>query len=107
MIVVDASAVLELLLNSPRGKRVAQRISVPMVALNAPFLVDLEICQVLRRYEANNLLSSDDAQRCLIHYSQIDLQRHGHDLLSAPGLSCLCIAACFARCSRYLQSICR
>ena len=50
MIVVDASAVLEVLLSTPAGARVAERLFTPGETLHAPHLLDLEVAQVLRRY---------------------------------------------------------
>lgn len=43
MIVLDASAVVELLLNTPAGRRVAGRIRRPDLSLHAPHLVDAEV----------------------------------------------------------------
>ena len=45
MIVVDASALLELLMGTEAGERVAARISDPVVALHARFSSN---CTVLR-----------------------------------------------------------
>ena len=53
MIVVDASAMLEVLLNTPAGARVADRLSAAGETLHAPHLLDLEVAQVLRRYAAS------------------------------------------------------
>ena len=50
MIVLDASAALELLLVTDKGRCVAERIAPPEETLHAPHLIDLEVAQVLRRY---------------------------------------------------------
>src|SRR6266436_4418280 len=50
VIVVDASAVLEVLLNTPAGGPVARRLFRQGETLHAPHLIDLEIAQVPRRY---------------------------------------------------------
>ena len=52
VIVLDASAVIELLLQTATGKRVARRIAARSQGLHAPHLVDVEVLQVLRRWEA-------------------------------------------------------
>jgi predicted nucleic acid-binding protein len=52
MMVVDASALVEVLLNRPSGERVAHRLLDPLEALHAPHLIDLEVAQALRRYQA-------------------------------------------------------
>jgi predicted nucleic acid-binding protein len=49
VIVVDASAILEVLLNTPAGARVSERIFLPGETLRAPHLLDVEVAQVLRR----------------------------------------------------------
>ena len=56
MIVVDASALLEVLLNTPAGARLVRRLFAPGQTLHAPHLLDLEIAQVLRRYAASGEL---------------------------------------------------
>src|SRR6266540_5433040 len=51
VIVLDASAVIELLLNSPAGRRVASRI-VERAPFHAPHLLDLEVASAFRRQAA-------------------------------------------------------
>lgn len=43
LIVLDASAVDELLLNTATGQKIARRIRDPQITLHAPHLVDLEV----------------------------------------------------------------
>jgi predicted nucleic acid-binding protein len=62
MIVLDASAVVELLINSRAGKRLWHRISSPQETLHAPQLLDVEVLHVLRR---NSRLGALDAERGL------------------------------------------
>ena len=62
MIVVDASTLLEFLLNTDAAPRVANRIFDDREMLHAPHLLDLEIAQVLRRYERARALSSARAE---------------------------------------------
>lgn len=50
MIVVDSSAVIEILLRTESALAVEQRIFAPDETLHAPHLLDLEVAQVLRRY---------------------------------------------------------
>lgn len=56
--VLDASAVVELLLGSRRGEAVAAAVQQAGAesGLHAPDLMDVEVAQVLRRYVARNLL---------------------------------------------------
>lgn len=58
MIVLDASAVLELLLATDKAAQVAERIAPASETLHAPHLIDLEVTQVLRRYVARGQLGT-------------------------------------------------
>ena len=81
MIVVDASALLELLMGTEAGERVAARISDPVVALHAPHLIDLEVVQVLRRFVRDGDLARTSADVMLDALHGLDLERHGHEPL--------------------------
>jgi predicted nucleic acid-binding protein len=81
VIVVDASALLELLMNTAVGERVAARISDPEVALHAPHLIDLEVVQVLRRFVRDGDLGRTEAEIMLGALRGLDLERHGHEPL--------------------------
>ena len=50
MIVLDASAAVELILRLPLGDAVAERLVDPDVAVHAPHLLSVEAAQVVRRY---------------------------------------------------------
>ncbi len=52
MIVVDASALLEMLLQTPSASRIEARLFAPGETLLVPHLIDLKVVHVLRRYEA-------------------------------------------------------
>lgn len=80
MIVLDASAVLELVLRTSAGQRVADRIGSPDETLHAPHLIDLEVAQVLRRYEAVRMLSPSRAAEALEDYTNLDLTRYPHEI---------------------------
>ena len=78
MIVLDASAVIELLLNSPAGVRVAGRIFVEGESLHAPHLIDLEVVQVLRRYVFSKELTAERALQSLEDFNDLPLHRYPH-----------------------------
>jgi len=78
MMVVDASVLVEVLLNMPSGERVAHRLSDPDETLHAPHLVDLEVAQTLRRYEAAGEMSPERARQGLLAFLQMPLERHPH-----------------------------
>jgi predicted nucleic acid-binding protein len=52
VIVVNASALLEVLLNTPAASRVAERLFAEGETLHAPHVLNLEVAQVLRRMPA-------------------------------------------------------
>lgn len=81
MIVVDASAILEVLLNTPNGARVAQRLFTPGETLHAPHLLDLEVAQVLRRYALAGELDSRRGLEALEDLSDLPLTRYPDGLL--------------------------
>jgi len=78
VIVVDASVLVEILLNRPSGERLADRLLGPLEALHAPHLIDLEIAQTLRRYEATGEMSPRRARQALLTFIQMPLERHPH-----------------------------
>lgn len=79
MIVLDASAVLELILNTERGAAVRRRIASPGVSLHSPHLVDLEIAQVLRRLTRSAAIDESRAAQALLSLVGLDVSRHRHD----------------------------
>ena len=83
MIVVDASAVLELLLRTSKSGRVEERLLVPGETLHAPALLDLEVAQVLRRYVMSAQITARRAAGALDLLAAMPLQRYTHEPLLA------------------------
>jgi predicted nucleic acid-binding protein len=81
VIVLDASAVLELLLGTPAGARVARRIGDPAETLHAPHLLDLEVAQVLRRFQREGDVDEARGREALEVLRELDLARYPHDVL--------------------------
>ena len=81
MIVLDASAAIEMLLRTPSGQRVEVRVYAPTESLHAPHLIDLEIAQVLRRSVAAGLISSARGNEALEDLRDLSLVRYAHELL--------------------------
>lgn len=79
MIVLDASALLALLLNDDVGRRVAARIADPALALHAPHLIDVEVAQALRRYAAAGAIGTERGARSLARLHELDLERWSHE----------------------------
>lgn len=81
MIVLDASAVIELVTATRVGRSIAERIQDPDVTLHAPHLLDLEVAQTLRRYDAVNAIDHRRLDAALEALVQIDLTRYPHEEL--------------------------
>jgi predicted nucleic acid-binding protein len=81
VIVVDASAILEVLLNTPAGTRVSERLFTPRETLHAPHLLDLEVTQVLRRYARAREMDSARGLEVLEDLADLPLTRYPHGLL--------------------------
>jgi predicted nucleic acid-binding protein len=82
MIVVDASALLEFLLQTSIGVRVETRLFRDEDELHAPHLVDVEVVQGLRRLVRTGEVSSGRADEAIADLTDLDLHRHAHvDLL--------------------------
>ncbi|MFN7942464.1 MAG: type II toxin-antitoxin system VapC family toxin [Thermoanaerobaculia bacterium] len=83
MIVLDASAALELLLRTAVGRDLAERVFDPAESLHAPELIDLEVGQVLRRYERTGVLGAARAEEALADFAALPLERYSHRLVLA------------------------
>lgn len=81
MIVLDASALVELLLGTIRGRSIGARLADPALGLHAPHLVDVEVAQALRRYVREGDLDADSAASALEDLRSLDLERHAHEPL--------------------------
>jgi predicted nucleic acid-binding protein len=81
MIVLDASAVVELLLGTLLGRSIAARVADPELALHAPHLVDVEVAQTLRRFVRGGELDAPSAAAALEELRALDVERHSHEPL--------------------------
>lgn len=83
MIVVDASALLEFLLQTSLGVRVEARLFRDEDELHAPHLLDVEVVQGLRRLVRTGEVASGRADEAISDLTDLDLYRHAHvDLLA-------------------------
>lgn len=83
MIVVDASALLELLLQTPLGTRVEARLFRDDDEFHSPHLIDVEVTQALRRLVRAGEVSAGRAAEVIEDLVDLDLHRHAHlDLLT-------------------------
>jgi len=76
VIVLDASVILDLLLQSGAARAAADRMEGS--SWHAPELMDLETLQVLRRYRLHEGLSERRATEALSDFSSLNIRRHRH-----------------------------
>ena len=81
MIVLDASAAVDWLLQTPIGSRIGNRIFSHGESLHAPHLLDVEVTQVLRRSSLAATLSAVRAYEALQDFLDLRIQRYPHDVL--------------------------
>jgi predicted nucleic acid-binding protein len=78
VIVLDASAAVEWLLQTSTGARVAHRILSSRETLYAPHLLDVEVTQVFRRQVAQGDLTASRAEEALQDLLDLRLRRYPH-----------------------------
>lgn len=78
MIVLDASAAVELILRTPRSDRIAARVLDPAQRLHAPELIDIEVVQVLRRLHLAKELTLERAGIAVSDFEHLMVERHPH-----------------------------
>lgn len=81
MIVLDASALVELLLGTELGHAIGARLADPTLGLHVPHLADVEVAQTLRRYVMESDLGPAAAASALADLHALDLERHPHEPL--------------------------
>jgi predicted nucleic acid-binding protein len=79
VVVVDASAILDLLLAKSAAPALRERLSRDGEKLNAPHLIDLEIVRVLRRYTRFGDLEEPRARALIDVHLHLPIERHAHE----------------------------
>lgn len=79
MIVLDASAVLELVLQTAKGKKVEARALVPEQSLHAPHLIDVEVTHALRRLAQLKEVTAARAKQALDDHAALHIKRADHE----------------------------
>jgi predicted nucleic acid-binding protein len=82
MLVVDASAVAELLLARPAGTAVARALRDHDFDLHAPHLLDVELLSVLRRVVAAGDATAERAGEAVTDLLDLPIERYGHHILT-------------------------
>lgn len=78
MIVLDASAAVELVLQTARAERIAARALHPAERLHAPHLIDVEVTQVMRRLLQAKEITVARADAALLDFEGLVIERHAH-----------------------------
>jgi len=82
MIVIDASALLEVLLRTPSAQAAETHLfEEPRQTLHAPHLLDVEVAQVLRRYAAMGEIDDQRGTEALADLADFPIRRYPHDFL--------------------------
>jgi predicted nucleic acid-binding protein len=81
LIVVDASALIEVLLRTPAARAVENHLFAAGQTLHAPHLLDIEVAQVIRRYAAKGEIAGERGRAALADLYDFPLQRYPHDFL--------------------------
>ena len=77
---VDASALVEALFQTPAAGAARARLLNAEQTLHAPHLIDLEVAQVLRRYAASGRIEPAQGRDALNDLNDFPLDRYPHDL---------------------------
>lgn len=78
MIVLDTSAAVDWLLQTPVGKRIDQRIYSQGESLHAPHLLDVEATQVLRRLAREHQVTVGRAEEAISDLLNLRIARYPH-----------------------------
>jgi predicted nucleic acid-binding protein len=81
VIVLDASAAVDWLLQTAAAQRIESRIFSRNQSLHAPELLDLEVAQVLRRLVREGALSASRAAAAIQDLLDLRITRYPHSVL--------------------------
>jgi predicted nucleic acid-binding protein len=81
MLVVDASALTELVLARPAGEVVGEHLAGHGFALHAPHLLDVEVLSALRRLVSSGEATADRAGEAIADLLDLPIERYPHDIL--------------------------
>ena len=78
MIVLDASAAIDWLLQTQAGLQLEKRIYSRGESLHAPHLLDIEVTQVLRRFVREQVVASRRAEEAIADLLNLRIARYPH-----------------------------
>jgi predicted nucleic acid-binding protein len=81
VIVLDASAAVEIILQTEVGVALTKRLLTSESALHAPHLLDVEVAQVLRRFTLRGEVPPERARQALEDLVDLPIERYSHQIL--------------------------
>jgi len=81
VIVVDASALVDLLLPTKDKNAIAERLFESGESLAAPHLIDVETAHALRRYARFGDIDNRDGRKAIDDLADLPIRRYPHELL--------------------------
>jgi predicted nucleic acid-binding protein len=81
VIVVDASVIIEVLLQTDAGRAITGTLLNGRDTLHAPHLLDVEVAQVLRRFVLRGALYESRAREAIDTLREFPLRRYPHEPL--------------------------
>ncbi len=81
MIVADASVLIDVLLRKRSAEAIEARLLRSGLTLQVPYLLDVEVAQVIRRHAAGGEIVPERGRELLTDLVNLPLQRHPHDWL--------------------------
>ncbi len=81
MIVVDASALFDLLLRTPAADQIEAQLFVSGETLHCPHLIDVEVAHMVRRYAADGEIDAERGRDAMADLAAFPIRRYAHDIL--------------------------
>jgi predicted nucleic acid-binding protein len=78
VIVLDSSAVIDVVLRTPAAAAVERRVHDIRETLHAPHLIDVEVAHVVRRYAATGEIDGDRGRAALEDLADFPVLRYPH-----------------------------
>jgi predicted nucleic acid-binding protein len=81
VIVIDASALVEVLLHSPQARAIEARFLNVPAEIKAPYLIDIEVAHAVRRLTALGRVGEREGGDALANLARFPLVRYPHEML--------------------------
>ena len=81
MIVVDASAIVDILVGARNAPLLRRQLFDEGDEVHAPHLLDIEVMHVIRRGFRIGEMSAERAQQAISNFRLLPIERHSHEIL--------------------------